>query len=60
VRSIERDDFPRTKNAIRMDYFKASVYEEKDNALYLTEYSNFNMGGYFPTKLLNMLMASMM
>ena len=59
-RSVDRPEFPRTKNAIRMDMFKASVFHEEDGDLKLIEYSNFNLGGYFPTKLLNMVMANMM
>ena len=40
--------------------YKASVFYEQDGNLHLTEYSNFDLGGYFPTKLLNMVMANMM
>lgn len=60
ARSVERPEFPRTKSSIRMDMYKASVFYEKDGDLHLTEYSNFDLGGYFPTKLLNMVMANMM
>lgn len=60
ARSVERPEYPRTKKAIRMDMFKASVFYEKDGDLHLTEYSNFDLGGYFPQKLLNMVMANMM
>ena len=48
ARSVDRPEFPRTKAAIRMDMFKASVFYEKDGDLHLTEYSNFDLGGYFP------------
>ena len=60
ARSVDRPEFPRTKSSIRMDMYKASVFYEKDGDLHLTEYSNFDLGGYFPTKLLNMVMANMM
>jgi hypothetical protein len=60
VRSVERPEFPRKKNSIRMDMFKASVFVEVDKSIKLIEYSNFNLGGYFPMRLLNMMMASIM
>ena len=48
ARSVERPEYPRTKNAIRMEMYKASVFYEKDGDLHLTEYSHMNLGGYFP------------
>lgn len=58
--STDRPEFPRTKNAIRMDMYKASVFHNVEGDLKLIEYSNMDLGGYFPAKLLNMVMANMM
>lgn len=58
--SVEHLGFPRTKDAIRMDIFKAAIYYEKGSDLFFKEYTHFDMGGYFPVKLLNMVMTSFM
>ena len=41
-----------------MDYFKVSKLWEEGEDLRLVEFSNFNMKGYFPAKLINMMMGS--
>jgi hypothetical protein len=59
-RSVDRPEYPRRKNSIRMDMYKASVFHEDGDDLRVVEYSNMDLGGYFPAKLLNMIMANMM
>jgi len=58
VKSIDRDDFPVKKGVIRMDYYKVSKVWEEGEDLRIIEFSNFNMKGYFPAKLINMTMGS--
>lgn len=58
IRSVERPDFPITKKAIRMKFYKASCYKQVGEDLHVKEFSNFSLGGYFPAKLLNMILAS--
>ena len=60
IRSVEHPKYPITKEAIRMQFYKASCSKQVGDDLHVLEFSNFNMGGYFPTKLLNMVMANMM
>merc|ERR1712071_530505 len=48
ARSVDMPEYPITKKSIRMTMFKASVFYEKEGNLHLTEYSNFDLGGYFP------------
>mmetsp|Transcript_40337 Transcript_40337/g.61553 ORF Transcript_40337/g.61553 Transcript_40337/m.61553 type:complete len:142 (+) Transcript_40337:583-1008(+) len=56
--SVERDDFPEKKGVIRMEMFKASRVEQQGSDLKLLEFSNFDMKGSFPTRLINMMMAA--
>ena len=56
--SIEREDYPIDPKMIRMDIFKASMFHTKDNNLHCTEFSTFDMKGYFPMRLMNMMMSS--
>lgn len=57
--TFEDPQFPIKKNVIRISMFKASmIWEENGNAC-LREFSTFNMGGYFPMRLMNMAIASM-
>ena len=41
-----------------MDYFKVSKLWEEGQDLRILEFSNFDMKGYFPARLINMMMAS--
>ena len=58
--SVEHPEFPRTNQAIRMDMFKAAIYYEQGDDLFFKEYQHFDMGGYFPHALLNMVMTKFM
>ena len=60
IRSIEHPNYPVTKKAIRMQFYKASCYKQVGEDLHVLEFSNFSLGGYFPAKLLNMVLANMM
>jgi len=59
-KSIERDDVPVAKGCIRMEQFKASMMWNDDQGdMHITEFSSFDLKGYFPKALLNMVMSSM-
>jgi len=58
TKTVERDDCPVAKGAIRMDIFKATKALEENGDLYITEFSNFNLKGMVPARLLNMIMSS--
>ena len=58
--SVERDDYPIDPKVIRIDMFQASLAKEVGNDLHTTTMSQFDMKGYFPMRLMNMVMGSMM
>ena len=58
IKSIEHPDYPEKKGVIRMDVFKSSKITQVGNDIHLMEFSNFDMKGYFPTRLINMMMAA--
>ena len=60
TKSVEHPDYPRGKHAIRTQVFKGTLTFEKDGALHIQEYAQFNMGGYFPMSILNKLMSTIM
>jgi hypothetical protein len=56
IKSIEREDFPRSNKMVRMDFFKAVEYTKLESGgLTAIEFVKFDLGGYFPTSILNML-----
>lgn len=55
---IERDDFPHTKDAIRMDMFEMSLVSQQGPDVHIVKFSSFDMKGNFPMKLLNWMMGS--
>lgn len=60
-KSIERDDVPELPGVVRCFLFvRAFIRDSKEveNALDFTEITCFNMKGYFPGRLLNMIIAS--
>lgn len=57
--SVEHPDYPVTDKAIRIYVFKASMCQEVQDGLIYTEFATFNLGGWFPQRLLNMMMSTM-
>jgi len=43
-----------------MDFFKCSLVKQEGEDLKLLEFSNFDMKGYFPARLINMMLGSAM
>ena len=58
--SIEDPRYPEVDGVVRMMIFKHSVVVQKGDDLEFTDLANFNIGGYVPASLLNMVMGSMM
>lgn len=60
LRSIERDDLPivKKKGVIRMDFYKASLIEQIGEDIKITEYQTMDLKGYFPARLMNMMIGS--
>lgn len=58
AQSIKHPDHPEVKGRIRMDFLKASRCRDIDGKLEILEFSNMDMKGYFPMKMMNMFMGS--
>jgi len=59
-KSYEDPAYPVKKDAIRVSMYKAYMLWEEDGHAKAIEFSTFDMGGYFPMRLLNMAFGSMM
>ena len=58
--SVKRDDLmPEKEGIIRMDHYKASLFEQKGDDLHLVDFTSTDMKGYYPPRLMNMIMAGM-
>jgi hypothetical protein len=56
-------DVPEVPGVLRMDMFKTMKIRqdpEKPEDLLVTDYSNFDMKGYFPTRIMNMVIGSLL
>jgi hypothetical protein len=59
VQTIDHPDYPPVKGRIRMDILKASRCTSMEGGgLKFTEFSNFDMKGYFPMRMMNMFMGA--
>ena len=60
MKTVERDDTPEVPGIIRCFMFTRGLFHvnEVEGALDYTEVSFFNMNGMFPTRLMNMMVAS--
>ena len=47
-RSTDHPDFEETPDMVRMDVFKATLLTQDKSDLHIIEFSQVNMGGYFP------------
>ena len=59
-KSIDHPDYPVSKNMIRMDVFSALSAEQVEDGVDFIEFSYFNLKGWMPTRLLNMMAGAMM
>ena len=58
-KTVEHPDYPLKKGTVRMRSYKGIKMWQEDNALRFVDINNFDMGGYFPMKMLSYLYASM-
>ena len=58
--SIDDDKYPVTDDFVRMKIFKYSTIREDGEDLLFEDIANFNMGGYVPSSLMNMMLGSLM
>lgn len=56
----DHPDIPVKKGCVRMTIHKAVLVEQVGADIHTTEYSTLDMGGYFPTRLMNMMLSAMM
>lgn len=54
MKSCEDPKYPVNKNCIRVSISKATLIWEEDGSIVGDEFATFNLGGYFPMRLLNM------
>ena len=57
--SIEDDRYPISDAIIRMEQFKASLCWDTDEGLQIIVFSSMDMKGWFPVRLLNMMIGAM-
>ena len=56
--SVKRDDLmPEEEGRIRTDMYKAALFEQKGDDLLLIDFTSLDMKGYYPPRLMNMMMA---
>ena len=57
-KSIEHPDYPDDGKVIRMDCFAAAKVYKTEDGFCWREYSAYNMKGWFPPRLMNMLIGA--
>ena len=60
IENVEHPDAPEIPGVIRMQMFKAIRAEQVGNDIHLTDFSSVDMKGYFPKRLLNMMIGTKM
>lgn len=58
TKSVEHPDYPNDGKTIRMDVFSAAKAFPIDGGFTYREYSSYNMKGWFPPRLLNMMIGA--
>ena len=62
LKTIVRDDVPEVKGVVRMFLYSRGLVsinkESPEDTVDYTEVSYFNLNGYFPARLMNMVIAS--
>ena len=57
--SVKHKDYPLKENVVRTSVSGCTILEEKGNDLVFTKLNTFDMGGYYPPRLLNMVVANL-
>lgn len=60
IKSVEHPDYPVKSNPVRMSFMKALELKQVGDDMELEEFSQMNLGGYFPMRLLNMAIGSLL
>jgi len=55
LKPTELADYPPHDDYVRMVYFKSCTYTQEGPDVRITQFENFDLRGYFPAKLLNMI-----
>lgn len=56
MNTVEHPDFPRNNQYVRIDWFKGVKFTQlPDGSMDAIEFMQFDMGGYFPLAMLNMM-----
>jgi len=58
ISNEDHPDCPKNTGAVRMEFFCASEIQKKGNDVHLTEFQQMDLKGYFPTMVMNKLMAT--
>ena len=58
--TVEHPDYPISKGVVRMSLNKCVKVRQLENAIETEEYSTFDMGGYFPSRLMNVMISASM
>jgi hypothetical protein len=62
AKTIQRDDFPEVAGVVRMFIFSRLLIkpcpDSPNDTVDYTEFTQFNMNGYFPDRLMNLIVAA--
>lgn len=60
IESTDYEGVPEIPGVVRIQMFKAVKIEQVGDDIVLTDFSNMDMKGYFPMRLMNMMVATRM
>ena len=60
IESIEGDKYPITPGIVRIEMFKSQKIKQEGDDLFVQDISSFDFKGYFPMRLMTMMMGSIM
>ena len=60
MHSVEGDKYPITPGVVRIEMFKSQKLKQVGDDLFVQDISSFDFKGYFPMRLMSMMMGSMM
>ena len=60
IENVEHEDAPEVPGVIRMQMFKGVKIQQVGNDIELSDFSSIDLKGYFPLRLMNMMLATRM
>jgi hypothetical protein len=60
IESVEGDQYPVTPGVVRIEMFKSQKLKQEGDDLHVQDISSFDFKGYFPMRLMSMMMGTMM